>query len=217
MANDPAHELFQRYWRQYEAGGAAAYQVPYAEVVHHRLERLPRCLERVPLQARILDVGCADGYMLYLLWQAGYRQLTGVDVSPEMVERARQRLPAQVPIIQADLRDYLRTVPDGSHDLILLHHVLEHIPREHTLEVLRHLHRLLAPGGLLNVRVPNACHLMAGYYLHGDFTHVVHYNERSLPQVLEAAGFERERIEPMQRPPRLYWSWRRPHRALLRL
>lgn len=214
---DPSHELFQNYHRHYQDSGAERWQVPYREVVELHLDRLPRWLDRIPKEARILDAGCATGYMLGLLWQSGYRNLVGVELSQQLASIARSILPNSVEIILTDIRSYLASAADASFDLILFHHVLEHIPREHTIPLLREFHRILKPGGYLNLKVPNASYLLAGNHLYGDFTHVVHFNERSMPQVLEAAGFSRDLIEFVLRPPRLFWSWRRPGRALLRL
>jgi SAM-dependent methyltransferase len=213
---DPSEELFQQYLRQYTDNDAEFRRVGYEEVQALRLDRLPTWLDRIPKGARILDAGCATGYLLGLLWHAGYHNLAGVEISRQLAEVAHHALPDAVEVAVADIRDYLAETPDESFDLILFHHVLEHIPREHTISLLREFRRVLKPGGYLNIKVPNAAYMLAGYHLFCDFTHVVHFNERSMPQVLEAAGFSTDAIEFVQRPPRLFWSWRRPSRALLR-
>lgn len=214
---DPSKELFQNYQRHYNSSGADRWQVPYPLVKALHLDRLPRWLDRIPPEARILDAGCATGYLLSLFWNSGYHNLVGVELSKQLAEIARHTLPGTVDVIVADVRDYLANMPDESFDLILFHHVLEHIPREYTILLLKEFHRVLKPGGYLNLKVPNASYLMAGNHLFCDFTHVVHFNERSMPQVLEAAGFEVDGIEFVQRQPQLFWSWRYPSRAFLRV
>lgn len=214
---DPSEALFQDYERHYKDSGADRWQAPYSEVKEFRLDRLPRWLDRIPKDAHILDAGCATGYLLGLLWESGYRNLVGVELSKQLAASARRNLPEEIAIVNADIRDHLAQMPDQSVDLILFHHVLEHIPREHTIPLLGEFFRVLRLGGHLNLKVPNASYLLAGNHLFGDFTHVVHFNERSLPQVLEAAGFRVADIEFIQRPPLLFWSWRHPGRALLRL
>lgn len=213
--DDPSHELFKDYEKHYQAAGAARWQVDYEKVNALHLDRLPRWLGRIPRDARILDAGCANGYLLGLFHARGYRQLVGIELSEQLAAKARQTLPTDVEVVNADVRDFLAKTPDASFDVILFHHVLEHIQR-HTIALLREFHRVLKPGGYLNIKVPNASYLMAGNHLFGDFTHVVHFNERSLPQVLEAAGFTREQIEFVPKPPLLFWSWRHPMRAILR-
>ena len=215
---DPSEELFQNYERHYKELGSERWHVPYQEVKEFHLDRLPRWLDRIPKEARILDAGCATGYLLGLLWESGYHNLVGVELSEQLAAIARRNLPDEIAIVNADVRDHLAQMPDQSVDLILFHHVLEHIPREHTIPLLREFYRVLRPGGYLNIRVPNASCLLAGAHpLFGDFTHVVHFNERSILQVLEAAGFRVADTELIQRPPLLFWSWRHPGRALLRL
>lgn len=217
MNHDPSNELFQNYERHYLDAGASRWEVPVAEVKKFNLDRLPRWLERIPKSARILDAGCATGYLLSLFWDTGYRHLTGIDLSEQLAAIARSRLPAEVAIAVTDIQIFLETTPDASFDAILFHHVLEHIPREQTIPLLRAFHRCLKPGGYLNIKTPNASYILAGNHLYCDFTHVVHFNERSMPQVLEAAGFDHRDIEFIQRPPLLFWSWKHPLRAIFRL
>jgi SAM-dependent methyltransferase len=214
--SDPSNELFQNYQRHYKDSGAGRWQVPYDEVKALHLDRFPRWLDRIPKEACILDAGCATGYLLTLFWSSGYRNLVGVELSEQLAKIARQSLSNEVEVVVADINEYLKDVPNESFDLILFHHVLEHIPREQTIPLLREFHRVLNPGGYLSLKVPNASYLLAGHQMFGDFTHVVHFNEHSMPQVLEAAGFRKDRIEFVQRQPLLYWSWKHPSHALLR-
>jgi hypothetical protein len=102
-------------------------------------------------------------------------------------------------------------------DLIFFHDTLEHLPREQCVGVLEKLHTLLAPGGCLNVRVPNMSCLLSNYCANIDFTHITNFTEFSMLQVLEAAGFHPEKIQFVKQAPRLFWSWNRPHRTVLRL
>lgn len=216
MIPDPSNELFQKYERHYQDSGAARWQVPIQEVKERHLDRLPRWIDRIDPQAHILDAGCANGYMLSLLWDAGYHRLVGVEVSRQLAAAARNNLNAQVIVEISDVREFLAQTADSTFDVILFHHVLEHIPREHTISLLAEFYRCLKPDGYLSVKVPNASFLLAGNHCFGDFTHVVHFNERSLPQVLEAAGFSTCQLEFILHPPKLFWSWHQPHRALLR-
>lgn len=215
---DPSEMLFQNYERHYKDIGEDRWLIPCREVKEFHLGCLPCWLDRIPQEARILDAGCATGYLLGLLWESGYRNLVGVELSQQLAAIARRNLPDEIAIVNADVRDHLAQMPNQSVDLVLFHHVLEHIPREHTIPLLREFYRVLKPGGYLNIKVPNASCLLAGAHpLFGDFTHVVHFNERSILQVLEAASFRVEDIEFIRQPPVLFWSWRHPGRAFLRL
>ncbi|MBE4910163.1 class I SAM-dependent methyltransferase [Bacillus luteolus] len=56
-------------------------------------------------EMNILDAGCGDGYGSYKLYQEGFN-VTGVDISKEMIERAKLRLESKrLHYKQADLSD----------------------------------------------------------------------------------------------------------------
>ncbi len=213
----PLREVFENYQSNYERRGGTTYFRPLDEVLEFRLRIIPQWLGRIPKNARILDAGCATGYLLGLLYELGYVQLTGVDISKQMTDTARQRLPATIAIHCEDIFHFVTSLADESFDLILFHHVIEHIPREQITSLMRQFHRCLSPGGWLSVITPNAACLLAGYHVAGDMTHVTTLNELSLKQVAEQAGFNPDAVEVVLSPPRLFWSWRHPHRAVLRL
>lgn len=216
MTTSPSDELFQDYERHYRESGAFRWEASISDVKNFHLERLPRWLDRIPTAARILDAGCANGYLLDLARDAGYENLTGIDISEQLAANARQRLAGSAEIIVTDVQSYLDSVPDASFDVIFFHHVLEHIPRDQTLSLLRSFYRVLKPKGYLNIKTPNASFILAGNHMYGDFTHVTHFNERSMVQVLEAAGFNTKQIRFLLHPPKLFWSLRYPKRAILR-
>ena len=214
--SDPSREVFDNYEQHYANTGARNFR-NLLDVQRFRLDRLPRWIGDTAKQARILDAGCASGYLLGLLRESGYTNLTGVDLSAQLLAQARQRLPDDVALHQSDILAFLAKTQDASFDVILFHHVLEHIPREHTIALLREFRRCLSDHGILNIKVPNAGCLLMGHTCFVDFTHVVHFNEVSLVQVLEQAEFERQQVRFVLHPPILFWSWQHPLRALLRV
>jgi SAM-dependent methyltransferase len=105
--------------------------------------------ELVPTSARILDYGCGYGRTLAELASLGYAKLVGMDFSPAMVERGRRAHPAlDLRVVQA-----LPTAePAASFDAVLLMAVLTSIPdSDEQAAVMREIHRLLRPGGVLLV------------------------------------------------------------------
>ncbi len=97
----------------------------------------------------IVDLGCGTGTSTSVLrerWSAG--RLTGVDSSPEMLERARASSLVAT-WVRADLRKWAPTQPV---DLLFSNAALQWIP-DHTVWVPRLLARV-APGGALAVQVP---------------------------------------------------------------
>src|SRR5262249_45311092 len=72
---------------------------PFSVPPRHELSRclhsLARIVDRVRLgpAAEVLDVGCGPGWLSEYLARCGFR-VTGIDISPDMVEIARQRVAA---------------------------------------------------------------------------------------------------------------------------
>lgn len=212
---NPSRTLFDRYARHYRAMEFRP-RLP-DDLERLKRDRLPPWIDEIPKDASILDVGCAEGHWLEALRRVGFTNLTGIEVSPQLLAIARKRLPDTVTLIEADLRDWLQHAPIEAYDVIFFHDVLEHLPREPTIQVLQSFYRILKPGGWLSVRVPNMASLVGSFNMAIDFIHVTHFTEYSLLQVLESAGFASERIVLTSQAPRLFWSWKRPHRPLLRL
>ena len=214
---DHSHELFQNYARHYASMQERwRRELLPGDLTRLKRDRLPRWIDEIHKDAKILDAGCAKGYYLEMLSRVGFTNLTGVDLSEQLLADARQRLP-QAQLIRADIREWLQEAQAESFDVVFFHDVLEHLPREDTIKVLRGFYRLLASGGRLSVRVPNMRCLIATNCMAIDFTHVTHFTEFSLLQVLEMAGFDPHQIDFISQSPRLFWSWRKPHRAVFRL
>ncbi|MEV0970890.1 class I SAM-dependent methyltransferase [Microtetraspora glauca] len=88
-----------------------------------------------------LDAACGTGRMAAYLAGRGHR-VRGVDLSPDMLERARQRVP-QAEFRLGDLSSL--PVPDASVDLVVCSLALTHVP---VLDpVLSEFARVLRPGG----------------------------------------------------------------------
>lgn len=101
--------------------------------------------------------------------------------------------------------DSLSFIPDGSVELIYNCHVLEHFKRRDVERVLREWYRVLKPGGVLRISVPDFAKLSELYQRYGklemvvgalfgrgDYLYNIHYNVfdfDSLSAVLQRAGF----------------------------
>jgi SAM-dependent methyltransferase len=98
---------------------------------------------------RILDFGCGYGRCLGELFDEGYYELIGLDFSPAMVAAARARFPE---ITFQEVQSATIPLPDASVDAVLLFSVLTCVPtNEGQRAILRELHRVLTPGGLLYI------------------------------------------------------------------
>jgi len=97
----------------------------------------------------ILDFGCGYGRCLGALFDAGYRNLTGFDLSPAMIAAARERYPE---ISFQELHTATIPLPDASVDGVLLFSVLTCVPtNDGQRALLAELQRVLRPGGLLYI------------------------------------------------------------------
>lgn len=102
---------------------------------------------------KVLDVGCGQGLFLELLSKdcPGVTSLSGCDISPRLVEMSKKRLP------QADFQVAnalsLEQYGSASFDYVFMIGSLEHMI-EHE-KALRAAYRVLKPGGILSVAVPN--------------------------------------------------------------
>jgi SAM-dependent methyltransferase len=97
----------------------------------------------------VLDIGCGQGELLQWLVEQGY-EAEGIEPSADAAEVARER---GLNVRTATLEDLLEDGPLPLYDAVLILNVLEHTPRPE--DVLRGIRSVLAPGGLLYVRVPN--------------------------------------------------------------
>lgn len=95
--------------------------------------------------ARILDVGAGGGAKLELLWNAGIQQLMGID--PFLPPELERETP--FPLRRCTIAD-----AGGNWDLIMYHHVMEHI--ENPSAEIGLAAAQLAKGGHLLIRVPVA-------------------------------------------------------------
>jgi SAM-dependent methyltransferase len=138
---------------------------------------------------RILEIGCGWGAFLAVLREAGYRDLGGVDASPEQVAAAHA-LGLDF-VREGALLDRLRATPDGSCDVVIAFDVLEHFTRAEALDLGDEIHRVLRAGGRLLLHVPNAEGIFPGRVLYGDLTHETAYTRQSLQQLLSVCGFAR--------------------------
>jgi ubiquinone/menaquinone biosynthesis C-methylase UbiE len=107
------------------------------------------------VRGRILEVGCGPAVMTPELVAIGL-QVHGIDISGEMVRRARERMaghPLETHCCFA-LGDFERLqFPDGSFDAVLAMGVLEYLPDY--APALRSAARVLKPGGVAVLTVPN--------------------------------------------------------------
>ena len=161
-------------------------------VVHTRNRRI---LELLPAGAKCLDVGCGAGGFATLLAER-FRFISGVDLSLTLAQTASGR---GMQALCADFDDGDLPYIDDSFDAAVCCDVLEHV--FDPLAFVRRVVRVLRPGGLFIVSVPNIRYwprlrsLIFGYFPrttgdpHGyDGGHLHYFTTRNVADVFSAAG-----------------------------
>ena len=155
----------------------------------------------LPDDARILDIGCGDGFHLNLLRKFGKKtwSLEGVDIDKHAVEMAtRSGLKVHLGIVEEI------GLPKESYDLVLMIQTIEHV--EKPGEVLRATHKLLRKGGRLVIVTDNTNSANFKFFKRGHWggyhfpRHWNLFNHHSLSIVAEKTGFEIERMTTIISP-----------------
>ena len=166
-------------------------------------------LAAVPAGARVLDVGCASGYLAEALAARGHA-VVGLERDPDAAAAARER--GGFEVVTGDVTDAGDLAAlDGDFGAILCGDVLEHLADP--AFVLPVLGARLARGGVLIVSLPNAAHWTARRALlrgrfpqedHGIFdrTHLRFFTRATARDLLESAGLQvlTERAVPAPLP-----------------
>jgi SAM-dependent methyltransferase len=121
----------------------------------NRIRRMQRAPEwslirrHIPRGGSVLDAGCGFGEWVQVLESNGYKG-TGVDYSATLISRLQEAYPTGS-WIHSDIRNV--PVSDGNFDGVISWGVIEH-DEAGPDAALREFHRILRPGGIAIVSVP---------------------------------------------------------------
>jgi 2-polyprenyl-3-methyl-5-hydroxy-6-metoxy-1,4-benzoquinol methylase len=155
---------------------------------------------------RVLDVGCATGYVAAALADRGC-DVVGIEGDERAAERARDVCER---VVVGDLEDpaTIDGLGDDTFDVVLCGDVLEHLVDP--VPVLRRAVEHLRPDGLVIVSLPNIAHvdvrlaLLQGHFPYADLglldrTHLRFFTATSAHELLEQGGLTVVRTERLQR------------------
>lgn len=97
---------------------------------------------------QVLEVGVGCGIFTQFLSRTG-AQVTAIDINPDFIESVQD-----LPNVSAHVRD--ATLPFGikNQDVVLSSEVLEHVPPDRSLAMLREIRASLKPGGIFVLTTP---------------------------------------------------------------
>lgn len=138
----------------------------------------------------VLDLGCGYGEFINNVVS---RRRIGLD----MWDGAPAHLAPGVESIVSSVTE-LGGIADGSVDFAFASNLFEHITQGQFTQVLDGLRGKLSPDGTLNIVQPNYRYAYAEYF--DDYTHVAVYSHISLPDFLQANGYEVLDVRPRFMP-----------------
>lgn len=138
---------------------------------------------------RLLEVGVGRGSFLNAAKMRGY-EVMGCDLSKTICSYIEDLY--NIPMHSGTLESLKG---GGRFDVVVMNHVLEHL--QNPIDVLKEVHRLLIPGGVVHIAVPNidcweAC--LPGWSGYEPY-HLTYLNPLLLRRVCRAAGFSPINVE----------------------
>ena len=146
-----------------------------------------RFFSKYSKEAKMLDIGIGCGEMLSSFGKWGFSNHLGIDISRSTIAFC-SKLGLNCLFVE-NPAEWLGQRP-GEYSVISLLDVLEHIPKDETIDLLIVLRNALTDDGVLIIQVPNMQANHSNLHMYQDFTHYAGFTEHSLNQVLNAAGYQ---------------------------
>jgi len=139
----------------------------------------------------LLDLGCGPGFVVSAINDNWNKY--GLDVSQKATEVARRYI-SHVHTGSLESSIY----PEEFFDLVLCHHVIEHV--EDPVYLIKNIHRILKTHGYLIIATPNfdsgvARRFGKNYRLLYDETHISLFSDWNLKELLEDYGFQVDKMD----------------------
>jgi len=196
------YELLEKYYSNYVGGTTLFRHLVYSHLTKDSI---------------ILDVGAGDGTGFQHDFRGRVKKIVGLDVIDEVAEN-----PFLDEWVKSDICD--TPFDDCCFDVIYSTYVFEHI--QNSQAMVKEIHRILKPGGVVIVRTPNLWHYtvmlsrFTPYWIHtllrtrvqnsraeDVFPTVYRINTKSkIAKVFKTCGFEIDTIQMIEREPS-YLTW----------
>lgn len=201
--------MWTQQWDDLVLKGAARYRIEAFE----EIRIIKDYLDRLPLNARILDGGCGLGEYTVYFNQKGFNAF-GIDISKKTIGRLKEKIPQyKDKFLSGDIRK--TGFEDSYFDAYFSKGTFEHFENGFE-ECLKEAYRILKPGGYLFVAIPfeNIRHTLRNIRKLEDYAanfnkkdgyepkmrfYQWRLNKRELRQELEMNGFEVLKIKTMDK------------------
>lgn len=181
-ADDPNTDYRALVQRGYDRC-AAEYDQARQEEGHPELALLT---DRLDEGASVLDIGCGAGIPVARTLAQRF-QVTGIDLSIAMIERARVNVP-EAAFIHSDIMG--AQFPSAHFEAVVSFYAIFHLPREEHPELFHRIHRWLKDGGYFLATVADT---NEAPYMEDDFFGVTMYwsnfGLKEYQQLLTEIGF----------------------------
>jgi len=140
--------------------------------------------------AKLLDCGCATGFLMESAKQMGY-DVYGIDISTFAAGESIRKFGTDH-VYCGKLEEAIFTAnPEGKFDAIFMMDYVEHV--RDPLKILNEAYARLKTGGIILLTTPKlnslSRKLMASEWSHYKEEHLFYFSSSSLEKILEAAGF----------------------------
>jgi glycosyltransferase involved in cell wall biosynthesis len=144
-------------------------------------------LSRLKKKGKLLDIGCATGFLLDEARKAGWHTY-GIDLSKWATDHAKDKLGLDN-IFRGSLKD--ASYPDNFFDAVVMKDTIEHItdPRATLIEI----RRILKPDGIICINTPNIDSLISkilkARWWGVKQSHLYYFTRGTLFKMLRSTGF----------------------------
>lgn len=175
-----ANEVEQRFFSQMRAGKWQRWlDRQNARIVLRRIQKLKS-------KGKLLEIGVGRGVFLREAERAGY-DCSGIEPSAGLVRNFRSY--SSIPMFHGTLQDFVQTTPHQCFDVVVMNHVLEHMPDP--LTALDQIRSLLTDSGIAHIAVPNVAaweSRLPGWTSYEPY-HLFYFSASALQGISQRVGF----------------------------
>jgi O-antigen biosynthesis protein len=175
------------------------------EIIEETLDdnsSLKKILSLIENNKRVVDFGCATGYLAKLLHRKGCT-VTGVEINPDAAKIA-EKYCQKVIIVDLDFVSVTKILAKEEFDVAVFGDVLEHL--RNPWKVLKETQQILKKDGFVVASIPNIAHgairlaLLQGQFEYNEYgildnTHLRFFTRKTINNLFEKSGYTIEVID----------------------